>query len=65
MPPLYRVDARPDLEAPVLVAAFDGWVDAGSAATAALVHEIFPDMPAATARVRDLLRHGVTPGPRP
>ena len=36
-----------------------------SAATAALVHEIFPDMPAATARVRDLLRHGVTPGPRP
>ena len=36
MPPLYRVDARPALESPVLVAAFDGWVDAGSAATAAL-----------------------------
>lgn len=36
MPPLYRVDARPELDAPVVVAAFDGWVDAGAAATVAL-----------------------------
>ncbi|HEX2220962.1 MAG TPA: PAC2 family protein [Candidatus Limnocylindria bacterium] len=33
---LYRLaDDRPGLEAPVLVAAFDGWVDAGRAGTAA------------------------------
>jgi hypothetical protein len=36
MPPLYRVDSRPELDAPVIVAAFDGWVDAGGAATAAV-----------------------------
>jgi proteasome assembly chaperone (PAC2) family protein len=33
--PLYAVDAQRELEAPVLIAAFDGWVDAGSAATLA------------------------------
>jgi hypothetical protein len=34
--PLYRLDGPIAMERPVLVAAFDGWVDAGSAATAAL-----------------------------
>lgn len=35
--PLYHLDdPLPALEAPVVVAAFDGWVDAGSAATTAL-----------------------------
>jgi hypothetical protein len=33
--PLYRLTIEPDLEAPVLVTAFDGWVDAASAATTA------------------------------
>jgi hypothetical protein len=33
---LYTLDDRGDLIAPVLIAAFDGWVDAGSAATTAL-----------------------------
>lgn len=33
---LYRLDGPIDLEAPILLAAFDGWVDAGSAATGAL-----------------------------
>jgi hypothetical protein len=33
--PLYRLDGVPELVAPKLVAAFDGWVDAGSAATTA------------------------------
>lgn len=33
---LYTLDDRHDLIAPVMVAAFDGWVDAGSAATTAL-----------------------------
>ncbi|MEA2631522.1 MAG: hypothetical protein QOE66_1741 [Chloroflexota bacterium] len=33
---LYTLDDTRDLIAPVLVAAFDGWVDAGSAATTAL-----------------------------
>jgi hypothetical protein len=33
---LYTLDDARDLIAPVLVAAFDGWVDAGSAATTAL-----------------------------
>jgi hypothetical protein len=33
--PLYHVDARPTLDGPVLIAAFDGWVDAGSAGTLA------------------------------
>lgn len=33
---LYTIDDPRDLIAPVLVAAFDGWVDAGSAATTAL-----------------------------
>jgi len=32
---LYRLDDVPELVAPKLVAAFDGWVDAGSAATTA------------------------------
>jgi hypothetical protein len=32
---LYRLDDPPKLDRPVLVAAFDGWVDAGSAATLA------------------------------
>jgi hypothetical protein len=32
---LYRIDSLPDLIAPVCVVAFDGWVDAGSAATTA------------------------------
>ncbi len=35
---LYRLDDPGDLVAPTLVAAFDGWVDAGSAATTALGH---------------------------
>ena len=35
--PLYRlVGPLPDLDEPVVLAAFDGWVDAGSAATSAL-----------------------------
>jgi predicted ATP-grasp superfamily ATP-dependent carboligase len=33
---LYRLDDPGDLIAPTLIAAFDGWVDAGSAATSAL-----------------------------
>lgn len=33
---LYRLDPLPPLADPVLVGAFDGWVDAGAAATAAL-----------------------------
>ena len=33
--PLYRLDRPLDLDAPVLVAALDGWVDAGGAGTAA------------------------------
>jgi hypothetical protein len=33
--PLYRLDDTEGLVAPTLIAAFDGWVDAGSAATAA------------------------------
>lgn len=33
--PLYRLDDVEGLVAPTLIAAFDGWVDAGSAATAA------------------------------
>ncbi|MGZ8528876.1 MAG: PAC2 family protein [Candidatus Limnocylindrales bacterium] len=35
---LYALSDPGDLVAPTLVAAFDGWVDAGSAATAALEH---------------------------
>ncbi len=35
--PLYTLEGPlPDLEAPVVIAAFDGWVDAGSAATSVL-----------------------------
>jgi PAC2 family len=35
--PLYRLSGDlPDLDAPIVLAAFDGWVDAGSAATNAL-----------------------------
>lgn len=34
--PLYRLDEHAPLDAPVVLAAFDGWVDAGSAATSAL-----------------------------
>ena len=34
--PLYRLEDPGDLAAPVLIAAFDGWIDAGSAATTAL-----------------------------
>jgi hypothetical protein len=34
--PLYRLDGPIALEAPVVLAALDGWVDAGSAATSAL-----------------------------
>jgi hypothetical protein len=33
--PLYQLDELPELDHPVIVAAFDGWVDAGSAATLA------------------------------
>lgn len=32
---LYRLEDHPQLESPILVAAFDGWVDAGGASTAA------------------------------
>jgi proteasome assembly chaperone (PAC2) family protein len=35
---LYTIDDPGDLVAPTLIAAFDGWVDAGSAATTALGH---------------------------
>src|SRR5437763_3452968 len=35
---LYRMTAEPRLDAPVLVTAFDGWVDAASAATTAANH---------------------------
>ncbi len=35
---LYELTEPQDLTAPVLLAAFDGWVDAGSAATTALSH---------------------------
>ncbi len=34
--PLYVLGDVPDLDAPIAVAAFDGWVDAGSAASAAV-----------------------------
>jgi PAC2 family len=35
--PLYRLaEPRPHLETPTIIAAFDGWVDAGSAATSVL-----------------------------
>lgn len=34
--PLYRLDGPIDLDAPIVLAALDGWVDAGSAATSAL-----------------------------
>jgi len=37
---LYRLDDPGDLVAPSFVAAFDGWVDAGAAATTALEHLI-------------------------
>lgn len=37
---LYSIEDRSKLVAPRLVAAFDGWVDAGSAATSALQHLI-------------------------
>ena len=33
--PLYRLDTSPELDAPVLIAAFDAWVDAGAAGTTA------------------------------
>jgi hypothetical protein len=36
--PLYKLDDPGDLVAPTVIAAFDGWVDAGSAATTALDH---------------------------
>ncbi len=35
---LYQLDAPKDLVAPTVVAAFDGWVDSGTAATAAAEH---------------------------
>ena len=35
---LYELDDPGDLIAPTLLGAFDGWVDAGSAATSALEH---------------------------
>jgi hypothetical protein len=33
--PLYRLEGPDAFDAPVIVAAFDGWVDAGAVATAA------------------------------
>jgi PAC2 family len=36
--PLYRLDDSSDLIAPTLVAAFDSWIDAGSASTTAAAH---------------------------
>lgn len=36
--PLYRFDDIDDLGAPVVVAAFDGWIDAGAASTTAAAH---------------------------
>lgn len=41
---LYHLDDPGDLVAPTLIAAFDGWVDAGSAATSALA-ELVDDAP--------------------
>ena len=35
---LYHLDEAPQLVAPVLIAAFDGWIDAGGASTAAAAH---------------------------
>jgi hypothetical protein len=35
---LYRLDDPGDLVAPMLIAAFDGWIDAGSASTTAATH---------------------------
>lgn len=35
---LYRIVEAPELTAPVLVAAFDGWIDAGGAASSAAAH---------------------------
>ena len=35
---LYRLDDRGDLAAPILIAAFDAWVDAGGASTTAAEH---------------------------
>jgi hypothetical protein len=34
----YRIDRPPDLDAPVLVAAFDSWIDAGDASSTAAAH---------------------------
>jgi proteasome assembly chaperone (PAC2) family protein len=36
--PLYRLEDTPHLVAPVMIAAFDGWIDASSAASAAAGH---------------------------
>ena len=33
---MYQRLAQPDVEAPVLLVAFDGWIDAGAAGTGAL-----------------------------
>lgn len=35
---LYHLDGAPDLVAPVLIVAFDGWIDAGGASTSAAGH---------------------------
>ena len=34
----YRLDRPPDLDAPILVAAFDSWIDAGDASSSAAAH---------------------------
>jgi proteasome assembly chaperone (PAC2) family protein len=34
----YRIDRPPDLDAPILVAAFDSWIDAGDASSNAAAH---------------------------
>lgn len=50
MTPLYRLLAQPDVDAPVLILAMEGWIDAGlgaAAAAAALLEQIPTDVVAA------------------
>ena len=45
---LYRLAETPELVAPVLIAAFDGWIDAAGAATSAAAHIVGEAEPLAT-----------------
>lgn len=46
-----RIDSRPDLRRPILLAAFGGWGDAGSSATGALAYLLGDPQPPACATV--------------